>query len=114
MYQNNLIQLYFSVLSAETLKECQDLREKAEKYSVLNEMVERMTEEKMDFVAQKDDLKKKWTLSEKKAESLIEKLSFTEDKLDVFAKDVEQKNEILKKLKKKIENLEIENEGTRR
>ena len=68
----------------------------------------------MNFLAQKDDLKKKLTLSDKKAESLIEKLCFTEEKLDVFAKDVEQKNEILKKLKKKIENLETENEGTKR
>lgn len=96
------------------MRECQELREKAENYSVLNEMVERLNEEKMQFASQKDEMRKKLQLSEKNAENLVEKLQLVEEKFDVLSKDSEQKNEILKKLKKKIENLETENEGTKR
>jgi hypothetical protein len=99
---------------ADTMRECQELREKAENYSVLNEMVERLNEEKMQFASQKDEMRKKLQLSEKNAENLVEKLQLVEEKFDVLSKDSEQKNEILKKLKKKIENLETENEGTKR
>ena len=81
---------------------------------VLNEMVEKMTDEKLNFAAEKDDLKKKLKLAEINTEKLTEKLSFTEEKINVFAKDVEQNNEIVKKLKRKIESLESENEGTKR
>ena len=77
-------------------------------------MVEKMTDEKLNFAAEKDDLKKKLKLAEINTEKLTEKLSFTEEKINVFAKDVEQNNEIVKKLKRKIESLESENEGTKR
>ncbi len=96
------------------MKECQELREKAKHFSVLNEMVERMNEEKMQFASLKDEMRKKQQLSEKNIENLIEKLHSTEEKFDLLSKDSEQKDEILKKLKKKIENLETENEGTKR
>ena len=105
--------MFFSFL-AETMKECQELREKAENYSVLNEIVERMNEEKMQFASQKDEMRKKLQLSEKNTENLIDKLHSTEEKFHTLSKDSEQKNEILKKLKKKIENLETETEGTKR
>ena len=77
-------------------------------------MVEKMTDEKLNFAAEKDDLKKKLKLAEINTEKLTEKLSFTEEKINVFAKDVELNNEIVKKLKRKIESLESENEGTKR
>ena len=77
-------------------------------------MVEKMTDEKLNFAAEKDDLKKKLKLAEINTEKLTEKLFFTEEKINVFAKDVEQNNEIVKKLKRKIESLESENEGTKR
>ena len=77
-------------------------------------MVEKMTDEKLNFAAEKDDLKKKLKLAEINSEKLTKKLSFTEEKINVFAKDVEQNNEIVKKLKRKIESLESENEGTKR
>ena len=99
---------------SETIKECSELRDKADRYFVLNEMVEKMTDEKLNFAAEKDDLKKKLKLAEINTDKLTEKLSYTEEKINVFAKDVEQNNEIVKKLKRKIESLESENEGTKR
>lgn len=95
----------------ETLKE---LREKADNFSVLNEIVQKLTDEKLNFVAEKDDLKKKLKLTENEAEKLSDKLRVAEEKVDVFVKDVEQNKEIVKKLRRKIENLETENEGTKR
>ena len=80
----------------------------------MSEIVEKLTQEKLNFVAEKDDLKKKLILSEKKIEKLSEKLTSSEKKLDDFSRDVEQKNEICKNLKRKISELESENEATNR
>jgi hypothetical protein len=53
-------------------------------------MVESLTQEKVNFVAEKDELKKKLNLSEKKSESLSEKLKLSEEKFTDFSKDAEQ------------------------
>ena len=99
---------------ADLTKECQELRKNAEKSSALTEIVESLTQEKLGFVADKDELKKKLHLSEKKVESLSEKLKLSEDRVDDFSKDAEQHKEILKKLRKKINELESEKEATDR
>ena len=105
---------FFAFLFSEATKECQELRKNAEKSSALSEIVESLTEEKLRFVADKDELKNKLNLSEKKVESLSEKLKLSEDRLDDFSKDAEQNKEILKKLRKKINELESEKEATDR
>ena len=96
---------------SESLKE---LKETGEKLSALNEIVESLSQEKMNFVIEKDEMKKKLISSQKNVENLTEKLNSTEENLERFGKDIEQNNEIVKKLKKKIENLEVESEGTKR
>jgi predicted nuclease with TOPRIM domain len=68
---------------SESLKERQDL---LQNNNVLNEMVEKMTEEKLRTVAEVTELKNKLRLSERSVGGLTERLTESEDKCDGLAR----------------------------